>query len=137
MGYLTMADISRSNTLSQSTSAFFIPAVQPHCLDAMDRPSDAAIATARSNPLDAVSDGPGWLVSPRRQCKRLESQSLSPHFWWRFKLSNDPAFAEKLTDIVGLYVDSPSHAVVLLIDEKSQIQAFDANVANDEAFMQL
>ncbi len=42
-----------------------------------------------------------------------------------FKLSNDPAFAEKLTEIVGLYVDPPAHAVVLSIDEKSQIQALD------------
>ena len=42
-----------------------------------------------------------------------------------FKLSNDPAFAAKLTDIVGLYVDPPAHAVVLSIDEKSQIQALD------------
>ena len=37
----------------------------------------------------------------------------------------DPAFAEKLTDIVGLYVDPPAHAVVLSVDEKSQIQALD------------
>ncbi len=38
-----------------------------------------------------------------------------------FKLSNDPAFAAKVRDIVGLYVDPPAHAVVLSIDEKSQI----------------
>ena len=42
-----------------------------------------------------------------------------------FKLSNDPKFAAKLRDIVGLYVDPPAHAVVLSIDEKSQIQALD------------
>ena len=39
--------------------------------------------------------------------------------------SRDPGFAAKLTDIVGLYVDPPAHAVVLSIDEKSQIQALD------------
>lgn len=50
---------------------------------------------------------------------------LAPHRWRSFKLSNDPAFAEKLTEIVGLYVDPPAHAVVLSIDEKSQIQALD------------
>src|SRR5947208_2712115 len=44
---------------------------------------------------------------------------------YEFKLSNDPAFAAKLKDIVGLYVDPPDHAVVLSIDEKSQIQALD------------
>ena len=54
-----------------------------------------------------------------------KAHGLSPHRWRRFKLSNDPAFAEKLTDIVGLYVDPPAHAVVLSIDEKSQIQALD------------
>ena len=42
-----------------------------------------------------------------------------------FKLSNDPQFAAKLRDIVGLYMDPPAHAVVLSIDEKSQIQALD------------
>ena len=54
-----------------------------------------------------------------------KTHGLSPHRWRHFKLSNDPAFAEKLTDIVGLYVDPPAHAVVLSIDEKSQIQALD------------
>jgi transposase len=49
----------------------------------------------------------------------------SPHRWRQFKLSNDPAFAEKLRDVVGLYVAPPAHAVVLSVDEKSQIQALD------------
>jgi hypothetical protein len=39
----------------------------------------------------------------------------------RFKLSTDPAFAEKVEDVVGLYVDPPAHAVVLSIDEKSHV----------------
>jgi len=43
----------------------------------------------------------------------------------QFKLSNDPQFVAKLRDIVGLYVSSPDHAVVLSVDEKSQIQALD------------
>ena len=50
---------------------------------------------------------------------------LQPHRVRQFKLSNDPQFAAKLHDIVGLYVDPPAHAVVLSIDEKSQIQALD------------
>jgi transposase len=50
---------------------------------------------------------------------------LQPHRMRQFKLSNDPRFAAKLLDIVGLYVDPPAHAVVLSIDEKSQIQALD------------
>lgn len=50
---------------------------------------------------------------------------LQPHRIRQFKLSNDPQFAAKLRDIVGLYVNPPEHAVVLSIDEKSQIQALD------------
>jgi transposase len=50
---------------------------------------------------------------------------LQPHKTRPFKLSNDPRFAAKLLDIVGLYVNPPEHAVVLSIDEKSQIQALD------------
>jgi transposase len=50
---------------------------------------------------------------------------LQPHRLRTFKRSRDPSFAAKLTDIVGLYVDPPAHAVVLSIDEKSQIQALD------------
>jgi transposase len=50
---------------------------------------------------------------------------LAPHRVRRFKLSNDPDFVAKLRDVVGLYVDPPAHAVVLSVDEKSQIQALD------------
>ena len=50
---------------------------------------------------------------------------LQPHRTRQFKLSNDPQFAAKLRDIIGLYVSPPTHAMVLSIDEKSQIQALD------------
>lgn len=53
------------------------------------------------------------------------SHRLQPHRLRTFKRSTDPAFAEKVEDIVGLYMDPPAHAVVLSIDEKSQIQALD------------
>jgi hypothetical protein len=43
----------------------------------------------------------------------------------RFKLSQDPAFAAKLRDVVGLYLDPPAHSLVPSVDEKSQIQALD------------
>ncbi len=54
-----------------------------------------------------------------------QAHGLTPHRWRQFKLSNDSAFVEKLTDIVGLYVAPPAHAVVLSIDDRSQIQALD------------
>ncbi len=53
------------------------------------------------------------------------SHGLQPHRVRQFKLSRDPQFAAKLRDVVGLYVDPPAHAVVLSVDEKSQIQALD------------
>lgn len=54
-----------------------------------------------------------------------KAHGLSPHRWRQLKLSRDPAFAKKLHDVVGLYVSPPAHAVVLSVDEKSQIQALD------------
>src|ERR1700757_5190333 len=64
-------------------------------------------------------------VSLRSVQRILEAHKLVPHRVRAFKLSNDPKFAEKLRDVVGLYVDPPAHAVVLSVDEKSQIQALD------------
>jgi transposase len=53
------------------------------------------------------------------------AHGLQPHRVRQFKLSNDPEFVAKLRDVVGLYVNPPAHAVVLSLDEKSQIQALD------------
>jgi len=49
------------------------------------------------------------------------AHALQPHRVRQFKLSNDPEFVAKLRDVVGLYVNLPAHAVVLSLDEKSQI----------------
>ena len=57
------------------------------------------------------------------------SHGLQPHRIKQFKLSNDPDFAVKAHDIVGLYMNPPAHAVVLSVDEKSQIQALDRTQA--------
>src|SRR5260370_33639088 len=51
------------------------------------------------------------------------SHNIKPHRTQTFKLSRDPKFLEKLTDVVGLYLHPPDQAVVLCVDEKSQIQA--------------
>lgn len=53
------------------------------------------------------------------------SNGIKPHLVRTFKLSNDPKFEEKLIDVVGLYLDPPEKALVLCVDEKSQIQALD------------
>lgn len=58
-----------------------------------------------------------------------KKHGLAPHRWRTFKLSTDPAFVAKLHDVVGLYVDPPAHAIVLSVDEKSQIQALERTQA--------
>ena len=57
--------------------------------------------------------------------QRVEGTNLQPHRVKTFKLSGDKQFAEKLVDVVGLYLNPPEHAIVLCVDEKSQIQALD------------
>lgn len=54
-----------------------------------------------------------------------QEHQLKPHLTQSFKLSRDPKFVEKLTDVVGVYLTPPQNAVVLCVDEKSQIQALD------------
>ena len=54
-----------------------------------------------------------------------QAHGLKPHRTETFKLSRDPKFLEKLTDVVGLYLNPPEQALVLCVDEKSQIQALD------------
>jgi transposase len=53
------------------------------------------------------------------------SHNVKPHRVKRFKLSRDPKFLDKLTDVVGLYLNPPQQAMVICVDEKSQIQALD------------
>jgi transposase len=64
-------------------------------------------------------------ISHRSVQRIWAAHGLKPHRVRLFKLSNDPQFATKVQDIVGLYVDPPEHALVLSVDEKSQIQALD------------
>ena len=54
-----------------------------------------------------------------------QAHNLKPHLVETFKLSRDPKFLEKMTDVVGLYLNPPQQAIVLCVDEKSQIQALD------------
>jgi transposase len=64
-------------------------------------------------------------ISPSSVGRIWSEAGLKPHLTRGFKVSNDPMFEEKVTDIVGLYLDPPDRAVVLCVDEKSQIQALD------------
>jgi transposase len=64
-------------------------------------------------------------ISLRAVQRLWKAHRLQPHRIRTFKRSNDPNFAEKVENVVGLYMDPPAHAVVVSIDEKSQIQALD------------
>jgi transposase len=81
-------------------------------------PSDATHWSTRTMAAEAGISA----ASVRRIWKR---HGLKPHLIRTFKLSSDPHFIEKLHDVVGLYLDPPEHALVLSVDEKSQIQALD------------
>ena len=64
-------------------------------------------------------------ISPSSVGRIWAEAGIKPHLAKGFKVSNDPMFEEKVTEIVGLYLDPPDRAVVLCVDEKSQIQALD------------
>ncbi len=64
-------------------------------------------------------------LSARTVGRIWHAHGLKPHLVRTFKVSNDPHFAEKLEDVIGLYLNAPEHAIVLCCDEKSQVQALD------------
>ncbi|UVC12909.1 IS630 family transposase [Mesorhizobium onobrychidis] len=64
-------------------------------------------------------------LSPSSVQRIWAAHGLKPHLIKKFKLSNDKAFVEKVQDVVGLYLNPPDKALVLCVDEKSQIQALD------------
>jgi len=93
-----------------------------------DRVKAVIDATLQSKPkgqthwscrLMAASQG----ISKSTVSNLWRSHNLKPHQTKTFKLSRDPKFLEKLTDVVGLYLNPPDKAIVLCVDEKSQIQA--------------
>jgi hypothetical protein len=71
----------------------------------------------------AMASAMGLAISTVQKIWR--AHGLAPHRLRTFKLSRDPLFAAKIRDVIGLYVDPPAHAIVLSVDEKSQIQALD------------
>src|SRR5436190_4128334 len=82
------------------------------------RPRDATQWTVR-----ALAETTG--ISKSSVHRYLTLFGVQPHRQRRFKLSTDPFFVEKLRDVVGLYLNPPDHALVLSVDEKSQVQALE------------
>ena len=97
--------------------------------------SDEKIAALLRKTLQTQpKNGTHWSIRPMANQTRLSRATvhriwrafgIQPHRQRHFKLSNDPFFVEKVRDIVGLYLNPPDKAVVLCVDEKSQIQALD------------
>jgi transposase len=101
-----------------------IPAIAPQ------RVARVVQATLHTQPASATH----WSVRSMAAAQGLSRMSihriwrqynLKPHLVETFKLSRDKHFLEKLQDVVGLYLNPPEHALVLCVDEKSQIQALD------------
>jgi len=94
----------------------------------VDRIEDVVVATLESTPKNATH----WSRAKMAQRSGLSKSTigriwkafeLKPHRTDGFKISNDPLFVEKVYDVVGLYLNPPEAAVVLCVDEKSQVQA--------------
>ena len=94
----------------------------------VEQVEDVVVATLESTPANATH----WTRAKMAQRTGLSKSTigriwaafdLKPHRADGFKLSTDPLFVEKVHDIVGLYIDPPESAVVLCVDEKSQVQA--------------
>ncbi len=100
------------------------PAIGPRKVEAIVK------ATLETTPRDATHWSVRTMakakgVSPATVHRIWQEHRLQPHRVERFKLSRDPDFVRKVRDIVGLYLDPPDRALVLCVDEKSQIQALD------------
>jgi len=107
-------------------------AYRPGRIPALDQDIVARVVekTTREKPIGATH----WSASRMAKAVDISESSvlriwrrhgLKPHQSHTFKLSNDPNFVEKLEDVVGLYLSPPEHALVLCVDEKSQLQALD------------
>jgi len=101
-----------------------LPAIPDHKIQAV------VAATLHAKPVNATH----WSTRSMAQSQGLshvaihriwKQHNLKPHLTKTFKLSRDPHFVEKLTDVVGLYWNPPDKALVWCVDEKSQIQALD------------
>ena len=95
-----------------------------------DKVSAIVDATLRSKPVGQTHWSCREMAKSQSASKSTvhniwNAHNLQPHRVKRFKLSRDPRFLEKMTDVVGLHLNPPQNAIMLCVDEKSQIQALD------------
>src|SRR6478735_3883229 len=97
-------------------------------------PADVKLAVLAKTATEKPANATHWSVRTMAKAMGIGHSSvqriwaeagLKPHLTGTFKVSNDPLFEEKVTDVVGLYMSPPDKALVLCVDEKSQIQALD------------
>jgi len=141
---LTNTEIAERVGVSRNTAATWRSRFAEHRLDGLsdeprpgrprtitDEQVDAVIATTlESTPRDATHWSTRSMAAEIGLTQTAVSRiwrafGLQPHRQDAFKLSKDPLFVEKVHDVVGLYLNPPERAVVLCVDEKSQIQALD------------
>jgi transposase len=95
-----------------------------------ERVEEVIVKTLEATPSDATHWSRASMAAASGLSKSTVGRvwktfGLKPHLVDTFKLSNDPQFIDKVRDVVGLYLDPPEKAIVLAVDEKSQIQALD------------
>jgi len=134
---------ARLNTTRETVGKWRRRFLKARCDGLLDEPrpgapreiGDQEVERVLSLTLESVpTDATHWSTrSMAKRCGMTQSSisriwrafGLQPHRQETFKLSRDPLFIEKIRDVVGLYLDPPERAVVLCVDEKSQIQALD------------
>ncbi len=106
----------------------------PHGASPQALPTDKVKALVEATLHTKPNDATHWSTRSMAKAQGLSKSSvqriwdahgLQPHRVETFKLSRDKQFVEKLTDVVGVYLNPPDKAVVLCVDEKSQVQALD------------
>jgi transposase len=127
-----MVTLWRGRFLKQSIAGLLKDAPRPGRTPSITTEVTAALIakTTQSTPANATHWSTRTMaremgVSKASVSRIWRANGLKPHRVESFKVSNDPLFADKLEAIVGLYLNPPEHALVLSVDEKSQIQALD------------